>query len=94
MVMPTNKILRLCFYNCRGIKSGKNYLIQLLDDCDVCLLQEHWLLSSELGFLNDIYSEFTVYCCSVIDIFSKIFKDRPFKELHVYGEGIYVVLCL
>ena len=80
MAMTTNKILRLCSYNCRDIKSGKDYLIQLLGECGVCLLQEHWLLSSELGFLIDIYSKFTGYGYSAVDISNKILNDRPFGE--------------
>ena len=42
------------------------------------LVQEHWLLPSELGFLNDIHSEFTGYGCSAVDISSQILKGRPF----------------
>ena len=35
-------------YNCRGWKSASNFVLKLLDDCDICMLQEHWLFNEQL----------------------------------------------
>ena len=43
--LPTN-VLRICAWNCRGIDSGRAYLLSLLDESDIIVLTEHWLWPS------------------------------------------------
>ena len=43
--------LKIVSYNCRGRKSGSNYVQSLLQSCDICLIQEHWLLRENLDSL-------------------------------------------
>ena len=38
-------------YNCRGWKFGSNYVQSLLQSCDICLIQEHWLFRENLDSL-------------------------------------------
>ena len=46
--------LRIASYNCRSIKSSIDVVKQLCKKNDFVLLQEHWLLPGELGFLTNI----------------------------------------
>ena len=43
--------LKVVSYNCRGWKSGSNYVQSLLQSCDICLVEEHWLLHENLDSL-------------------------------------------
>ena len=43
--------LKVVSYNCQGWKSGSNYVQSLLQSCDICLIQEHWLLCENLDSL-------------------------------------------
>ena len=57
--MNSNTSLKFCTYNCRGWKSGCDYVNDLLKSCDFCLIQEHWLFQDQFSTLNicsDFYS--------------------------------------
>ena len=41
-----------CSYNCRGWRGGSEYVSYLLQSCDLCCIQEHWLLPDNLDALN------------------------------------------
>ena len=44
--------LRLVSCNCRGWNSDQHAVCDLLQSCDVCMIQEHWLLHEQLSLLN------------------------------------------
>ena len=44
--------LRLVSYNCRGWNNGSLLIRDLLPNCDVCFVQEHWLLKEQFNCLN------------------------------------------
>ena len=47
--------LHLFSYNCRGYNASKtNYIVNLLDKCDVLFLQEHWLADEQLDTCSQI----------------------------------------
>ena len=50
--MSSQDLIHFCSYNCRGWRSGSNYVADLLKSCDICLIQEHWLLTEHRGALN------------------------------------------
>ena len=50
---PDSKSLSVCSYNCRDWISGKDYIAQLLSH-QICLIQEHWLLSDSLNSLSTL----------------------------------------
>ena len=68
--------LRLVSYNCRGWRSGSDYVKSLLESCDVCFIQEHWLFREHLGSLN-ISNDFLSVGVSGMDS-SEILCGRPF----------------
>ena len=68
--------LHLIMYNCRGWNSGSPYITNLLKLCDVCLIQEHWLIPEKLVDLN-IDDEFLAIGISGMDS-SRLLPGRPF----------------
>ena len=67
----------LVTYNCRGWNSGLHVLPDILDSCDICFLQEHWLLEDQLYELNNINHNFTSAGVSGIDNWS-LLPGRPY----------------
>jgi len=51
-------IIVTCTFNCRSVKSCQPEIYRLCDTHDFALLQQHWLLPSELDVLNNIYKDF------------------------------------
>jgi len=44
-------------YNCRGFNGNKKpYIANLLSECDILLLQEHWLSDAQLSVLGDLHN--------------------------------------
>ena len=75
-VTHTLDCLRVVSYNCRGWKSGSNYVQSLLQSCDICLIQEHWLLRENLNSLI-ISDDFVSVGVSGMDS-SILLSGRPF----------------
>ena len=73
----TSDYLRLCTYNCRGSRSGSNYVSSILDSYDLIFIQEHWLLPDHLGALNNISDDFISVGVSGIDT-SEVLVGRPY----------------
>ena len=63
-------------YNCRGWSSGLYAVCDLLKSCDVCLIQEHWLLHEQLSLLN-VNNDFLSSGVSGMDS-SDLLLSRPF----------------
>ena len=73
--------LKLVSYNCRGWRSGSDYVKSLLQSCDLCFIQEHWLYRDHLEALN-ISEDFLSMGVSGMDS-SEILLGCPFG-----GSGI------
>ena len=73
--------LKLVSYNCRGWRSGSDYVKFLLQSCDLCFIQEHWLYRDHLEALN-ISEDFISVGVSGMDS-SEILLGHPFG-----GSGI------
>ena len=48
MIVFLNSKIQIISYNCRGWKCTSNFVFNLLNDCDICLIQEHWLFKEQL----------------------------------------------
>jgi len=54
---------------------------------DIVLLQEHWLLPFDFGFLSDINDAFLAFGLSAVDIGSDILNGRPYGGTAIlYGK--------
>lgn len=70
--------LRICTLNCRSLKSSFQDVNRLCDTHDIVCLQEHWLLPSELGLLNNIHNDFYGTGSSAVDVTSDVLVGRPY----------------
>ena len=52
MALSANSPISIVSYSARGFRSGKAFITELLPDCDILCLQEHWLLDEHLNDLN------------------------------------------
>ena len=59
-IMAVVSNIRITSWNVRGLKTNDAYLYRLLDSCDVCCLQEHFLYEQELPLLKNMDSRFNV----------------------------------
>ena len=51
--------IKLCSYNCKGFSISKiKHIAELLSNSDILLLQETWSLKSQIGTINQYFSEF------------------------------------
>lgn len=70
--------LTICSYNCRGYNNSKTVFINnLLSECDILCLQEHWLADSQLPVLGCINNEFQ---CTGVSGFNdtEVLSGRPY----------------
>ena len=59
--MPESTTLKLCCWNARGYLTAIPYIRQILSDCDVLAISEHWLHENRLGILDEISLSHNVY---------------------------------
>ena len=74
--MSVTNSLRLVSYNCRGWNNGSLLVSDLLSSCDICLIQEYWLLHEKLDLL-DINPDFLSYGISGMDL-GILLRGRPY----------------
>ena len=61
MASKLSNPIRIVSYNVRGFRSGQSFVSDLLHQCDLLCLQEHWLLDQHLSTMN-ICEEFRDRC--------------------------------
>ena len=74
--------LRLLSYNCRGWNSGQHSVCDLFQSCDICLIQEHWLLHEQLSLLS-VNNDFLSCSMSGMDS-SDLLLGRPFGGCAIF----------
>ena len=73
-----SSIIQKCVtYNCRRWNSGLCVLPDLLDTCDICFIQEHWLFTDHLSDLNSMNSDFISVGVSGMDS-GTLLHGRPY----------------
>ena len=77
--------LNTCSFNCRGLKGSVTDLSVLAKSFEIICLQEAWLLSNDLGILNDIVPEMTGFGISGMDDKQDLHRGRPRGELQSCG---------
>lgn len=78
--LSTNSVLNICSFNMYGFNNGTPMLKCLCNRYDIILVQEHWLLSSELHKLDTVCSDFMSFKLSSMDSKASngILTGRPF----------------
>lgn len=77
MASATNSVLRIASFNCEGFVRSQTYITELLNDNDMLLLQETWLLDVNLGRLSALHPEFLAIAKSGVDASRTILPGRP-----------------
>jgi len=70
--------LRIVTYNCRSVKSSIASVKQLCRNNDIVMLQEHWLLPDDVGFLSSIDTDFVAFGSSAVNTQSNLLTGRPY----------------
>ena len=53
LTMALNNHVSIVTYNAQGFQSGSIFVKELLNDCDILCIQEHWLLNEHLSICDD-----------------------------------------
>ena len=73
--------INICTYNCENVKTSVESIHNVLCDsvnCDVILLQEHWLYPDDLHFLSTVHDDFNGFGVTPMSIDNKLLSGRPF----------------
>ena len=66
-------------YNSRGFSENrKSFVLDLIDNYDILLLQEHWLLDDQPGKLHSLHESYSCHAVSGVDCSKEIISGRPF----------------
>ncbi|XP_063358893.1 uncharacterized protein LOC134648321 [Cydia amplana] len=68
----------LCSFNCRSIKRSIDDIRRLCNTADIIAIQEHWLIPSDLAYLNTISDEFACTGTSAVDTTAGMLRGRPY----------------
>ena len=60
-------MLKVITYNCHGLLSSLQDVIELCNQYDLIFLQETWLFKHELCILNNLQVLFVAFGCSAVD---------------------------
>ena len=71
-------MLRISSYNCRSIKCNVHCVQELCTTSDLICLQETWLPTQELGYLNSVDDNFSFYGTSPVDLTRQLLVGRPY----------------
>lgn len=70
--------IRLCTYNCRSVMNSYHDVQSLCKNHDLVLLQEHWLMPTQLDLLNCISSDHLMTAMSAMNISDSVRRGRPY----------------
>ena len=87
----TNDVLRICSYNCEGIKNSEKY-ISTLKDYDIICLQETWVQEHEVNKLSSIKSGYMAVSVSGIDN-TNILQGRPYGGVCIMYRNELSSIC-
>ena len=88
--MMEQQKVTICTFNCSGFQNNKDYIKDLLEkeDCDILLLQETWLLESNLCLLNSLHSGYQCVGKSGVENNTEILVGRPPGGTAIYWKKI------
>jgi len=71
-------VLKICSFNCRGLKGSFTDLAFFAKEFDVICLQETWLMPNELGLLIDVAPGLSGVGISAVDLSAGLLCGRPY----------------
>lgn len=91
--MDSDYGLRVCSYNCRGIKSSTDELQQLCASHDIILLQETWLYQHELSYILSLSNDYYGKAISSIEGTNCVTTGRPHGGLAILWRKSLANMC-
>ena len=88
MATSNANIVRFASYNCRSVKNITEDVRRLCNSHDIIFVQGHWLMPTELVFLDSIHKDFISYSSSVVDTVSMIYSEDHTVALLFYLDAI------
>lgn len=85
--------IRVCSFNCRGIKSSIDEIKQLCEGFDFILLQETWLYKHELSYVFSISNDHYGKAISSIDTDNEVVQGRPHGGLAILWRKELANMC-
>jgi len=85
--------LVLSSFNCRNVKSSVNEIRELCNSSDIVLLQETWLSTHDLPFLNAIDERFYSKGVSAMSTDDRVLKGRPHGGLGILWNRNMAHMC-
>jgi len=79
-----NMALRICSFNCRGLKGSVTDLTLLAKSFDIICVQETWLMGNELSLLNDIIPGMVGTGVSAVDSSAGLLCGRPYGDVALF----------
>ena len=69
--------IKLCSFNCKGFNISKvKHINEILKSCDILMIQETWLLTSQIGTINKEFSNYNT--CGISGMNEKsLISGRP-----------------
>ena len=83
IILVLISMLKVITYNCHGLLSSLQDVIELCNHYDLIFLQETWLFKHELCILNNLHVLFKAFGCSAVDDSDGIVRGRPYGGLGV-----------
>ncbi len=71
-------------YNCKGLNVlKKQYIAKLTKECDIILIQEHWLLNNRISDLKNDFKKHHIFSvCGMIE--TKHIVGRPYGGCAIF----------
>jgi exonuclease III len=80
-------------FNCKNFKSSIDEIPELLENCDILLLQETWLLDSKSVLLAQLNDDFYYKGISAMDTEKDVISGRPYGGLGLLWRKTFGSKC-
>ena len=85
--MVSAQNLCIVLSNCNCFKSSSGFVSSLLNEYDIAILQETWLLPNEIGLPSNLRIDCHAYSTSAVDLSNGFLIGRPYGGLTFMRRG-------
>lgn len=86
--------LRIASFNCKNVKTSIDEIYDLCSNNDIVLLQETWLLDTELSFLQSVHNDFFAKSISSVDTSCQLLNGRPHGGISILWRKELTKYCV
>ena len=85
--------IKVTSFNCKNVKSSVTEIYELCENCDILVLQETWLLDSEIQLLTNLHSDFYAKGISSVNTGDDILRGRPHAGIAILWKKAFGNKC-